>query len=98
MENNLNLLKERVNSLTPLDLATPSARWDIENLICKDYEGVEIINFAESIISESMSKWIYSEYERFHTQAEFKDAEGNLKDLSDLVIVYQIHQAFEYNY
>ena len=98
MENTLNLLKERVKTLTPLDLATSSARFEIENLLYNDSEGVEIINFAESTLAESMSKWIYSEYERFHTQVEFKDADGNLKDLSDLVIVYQIHQAFEYNY
>lgn len=98
IENTLNLLKERVKTLTPLDLATSSARFEIENLLYNDSEGVEIINFAESTITESMSRWIYSEYERFHTQLEFKDDEGNLKDLSDLVIVYQIHQAFEYNY
>ena len=96
MENTLNLLKDYVKTLTPLDLATSGARYEIENLL--DSEGVEIINFAESTIAESMSKWLYSEYERFHTQTEFKDADGNLKDLSDLVIVYQIHQAFEYNY
>ena len=93
----INHLQECVKTLKPLDLARPATRMVLGEIINSGIDGsniVTIINQNESITELSLSQWIYSEYARIYESDTYRDKEGNMKDLSDLIIVYAVYQVF----